>query len=183
MADAVGRSSLGRRQYRAAVGFGCYSSARACRSGNTVLPPRARAKAVIPPADIDELAARFLAVNARRGLGKHQQAYVTRRDLRRLCLRLQGMTYEAIGQAEHVTAKRAKWSVDLAMQNFSHAFVAVFHHWPLRQDVMAALKRAWRRAPLDLAALPYDPEVADVAGMDREQLLDLVHELRVRLDG
>lgn len=135
------------------------------------------------PADIDELAARFLAVNARRGLGKRQQAYVTRRDLRRLCLRLQGMTYDAIGQAEHVTAKVAKWSVDLAVRNFSHAFVAVFHYWPLRKEVLAALKRAHRKAPLDLAALPHDPEVADVAGMDREQLLDLAHELRVRLEG
>lgn len=137
---------------------------------------------MIPPADIDELAARFLAVNARRGLGKHQQAYVTRRDLRRLCLRLSGMTYREIGDVEHVTAKAAKWSVNLAVLNFSYAFVSVFHHWPLRRDVMAALKRAWRKAPLDLAVLPHDPEVADVAGMDREQLLDLVHELRVKLE-
>lgn len=141
------------------------------------------AQSVIPPTDIDELAARFLAVNARRGLGKHQQAYVTRRDLRRLCLRLQGMTYRDIGNAEHVSAKTAKWSVDLAVQNFSHAFVSVFHYWPERKAVLSALRQAWRKAPLDLAALPHDPEVADVAGMDREQLLDLVHELRVRLEG
>ena len=136
-----------------------------------------------PPADIDELAARFLAVNACRGLGKHQQAYVTRRDLRRLCLRLQGMTYEAIGQAEHVTARVAKWSVDLAVQNFSYAFVSVFHYWPERKAVLVSLRRAWRKVPLDLAALPHDPEVADVAEMDWEQLLDLVHELRVKLEG
>ena len=136
-----------------------------------------------PPADIDELAARFLAVNARRGLGKHQQAYVTRRDLRRLCLRLSGMTYQEIAAVEHVTAKRARWSVNLAILNFSHAFVAVFHYWPERKAVLSALRQAWWKAPLDLAALPHDPEVADVAGMDREQLLDLVHELRVKLEG
>ena len=136
-----------------------------------------------PPADIDELAARFLAVNARRGLGKHQQAYVTRRDLRRLCLRLQGMTYEAIGQAEHVTARVAKASVELTIFNFRHAFVSIFHYWPPRNEVLSALKRAHRGAPLDLAALPHDPEVADVAEMDWEQLLDLVHELRVKLEG